>query len=63
MTPLPERINRLDSLAKDLSWSWIPEARQVFRRLDYATWRMNVAQQIAGAQRAAAIGGPEFQKR
>jgi len=25
--------------------------------------RMNVAQQIAGAQRAAAIGGPEFQKR
>ena len=40
MTPLPERINRLDSLAKDLSWSWIPEARQVFRRLDYATWRL-----------------------
>jgi uncharacterized protein (DUF1800 family) len=25
--------------------------------------RMNVAQQIAGAQRAATIGGPEFQKR
>ena len=40
MTPLPERINRLDSLAKDLSWSWIPEARQVFRRLDYAAWRL-----------------------
>jgi len=25
--------------------------------------RMNVAQQIAGAQRASTIGGPEFQKR
>jgi starch phosphorylase len=40
LNPLPERINRLDALAKDLWWSWIPEARHVFRRLDYAIWRM-----------------------
>ncbi|HEY1308422.1 MAG TPA: alpha-glucan family phosphorylase [Vicinamibacterales bacterium] len=40
MTPLPDRINRLDALAQDLWWSWNPEARQVFRRLDYALWRL-----------------------
>ena len=39
MTPLPERINRLDALASDLWWSWTPEARSVFRRLDYSVWR------------------------
>ena len=36
---LPERISRLDELAHDLSWSWTPEARTVFRQLDYASWR------------------------
>ena len=39
-TPLlPERITRLDELAVDLWWSWHPEAREVFRRLDYTLWR------------------------
>lgn len=38
--PLPERINRLDELAHDLWWSWSPDARQVFRRLDYPLWRL-----------------------
>src|SRR6266566_3071650 len=40
-TPLsrPERIRRLDELAVDLWWSWHPEARAVFRRLDYGVWR------------------------
>ena len=39
--PLPysllrsRRIARLDELAADLWWSWHPEARAVFRRLDY----------------------------
>ncbi len=37
--PLPERINRLDQLAVDLWWSWNPEAREVFRQLDYTLWR------------------------
>jgi starch phosphorylase len=36
---LPDRINRLDSLARDLWWSWTPEARWIFRRLDYTVWR------------------------
>ena len=39
MTQLPDRINRLDELAGDLWWSWTPEARSLFRRLDYNVWR------------------------
>jgi starch phosphorylase len=36
---LPERIARLEELAIDLWWSWHPEARSVFRGLDYGLWR------------------------
>jgi starch phosphorylase len=36
---LPDRIARLDELAHDLWWSWTPDARSVFRHLDYALWR------------------------
>ncbi len=36
---LPERISRLDELAHDVWWSWTPDARHVFRQLDYALWR------------------------
>ncbi|MEQ1758139.1 MAG: alpha-glucan family phosphorylase [Vicinamibacterales bacterium] len=36
---LPERISRLAELAQDIWWSWTPEARTVFRTLDYALWR------------------------
>ncbi len=36
---LPERIGRLNQLARDLSWSWNPQAREVFRTLDYTLWR------------------------
>src|SRR5437773_5564172 len=38
-SPLPERIGRLEELALDLWWSWHPEARAIFRRLDYGLWR------------------------
>ncbi|HZP00497.1 MAG TPA: alpha-glucan family phosphorylase [Terriglobia bacterium] len=37
---LPDRIHRLSELAYDLWWSWNPQAREVFRRLDYAVWRL-----------------------
>jgi len=37
--PLPERLARLEDLAVDLWWSWHPDARAVFRRLDYTLWR------------------------
>ncbi|HZL96398.1 MAG TPA: alpha-glucan family phosphorylase, partial [Vicinamibacterales bacterium] len=39
MILLPERIDRLEALARDLWWSWTPSARNVFRQLDYALWR------------------------
>ena len=39
LAALPERIRRLDELAVDLWWSWQPDARAVFRRLDYTLWR------------------------
>ncbi|MGB9457327.1 MAG: alpha-glucan family phosphorylase [Bryobacteraceae bacterium] len=37
---LPERIGRLDDLARDLAWSWHSKSRKVFRRLDYPLWRL-----------------------
>jgi glycogen phosphorylase len=39
LTLLPDRINRLEALARDLWWSWAPDARSIFRRLDYNVWR------------------------
>ena len=36
---IPERITRLPELATDLWWTWNPQAREVFRRLDYPLWR------------------------
>lgn len=39
LPPLPERISRLHELAVDLWWSWHPDARALFRRLDYTLWR------------------------
>src|SRR3954452_24155051 len=36
---LPRRIKRLPELATDLWWTWNPQAREVFRRLDYLLWR------------------------
>ena len=39
LAPLPPRIARLGELALDLWWTWHPNARNVFRRLDYTLWR------------------------
>jgi glycogen phosphorylase len=38
---LPERIGRLDELASNLWWSWHPQARDLFRSLDYPLWRLS----------------------
>ena len=38
-TRLPKRIGRLDELAHNLWWSWHPQARDLFRILDYPLWR------------------------
>jgi glycogen phosphorylase len=39
MMAIPERLHRLPELALDLWWTWNPQAREVFRRLDYPLWR------------------------
>jgi glycogen phosphorylase len=36
---IPDRLRRLPELAADLWWTWNPQARDVFRRLDYPLWR------------------------
>ena len=36
---IPERLQRLPELATDLWWTWNPQAREVFRKLDYPLWR------------------------
>jgi starch phosphorylase len=36
---IPEQLNRLPELARDLWWTWNPQAREVFRKLDYQIWR------------------------
>ncbi len=54
--PLPEKLARLSDLANNLWWSWNPEARQVWRRLDYPLWRttthnpMQMLHEISPAQ-------------
>ena len=35
---LPERISRLDVLARNLYWTWTPPARALFRHLDRELW-------------------------
>jgi len=39
MNSIPERITRISELAGDLWWTWNPQARDVFRLLDYPLWR------------------------
>lgn len=36
---VPDKIGRITELAYNLWWSWTPEARGLFRRLDYPLWR------------------------
>ena len=37
---LPERIARLDELARNLWWSWSPESRDLFRSISVRLWRV-----------------------
>jgi len=63
---IPERINRLGELANNLWWSWHPEGRALFRRLDYPLWRLgghNPVQQlyeISSEKLEAAAGDSSF---
>src|SRR5215208_7775299 len=65
---LPSPISRLDELAVDLWWSWHAEAREVFRRLDYALWRatahnpVRMLALIPAAKLEAAAADPAFRR-
>src|ERR671919_574799 len=67
-SPLPARIRRLEELAIDLWWSWHPQARSVFRRLDYGLWRrtahnpVRMLWAIGHDKLEAAAANPEFQR-
>lgn len=54
MTPLdnklPEKINRLGELAYNLWWSWTPDARKLWRRLDYPIWKQTRHNPVAMLQ-------------
>ena len=64
MTALPDRVSRLDELARDLWWTWNPYAREVFRRLDYPLWRttahnpVRMLREISADQMAALTENP-----
>jgi starch phosphorylase len=63
---LPERIDRLEELAKNLWWSWHPSARRLFRSLDYPLWRLSghnpvkQLREIGGEKLAAAAADPAY---
>ncbi len=63
---LPERIARLDELAHNLWWSWNPQARALFRALDYPLWRLGghnpvrQLREINAEKLAAAASDPDF---
>ncbi len=54
MTPLdnklPTKINRLGELAYNLWWSWTPDARRLWRRLDYPLWKQTRHNPVAMLQ-------------
>jgi glycogen phosphorylase len=52
LLPLPDRISRLAELAHDLWWSWTPDARNVFRQLDYPLWRLTAHNPVRMLQTA-----------
>jgi starch phosphorylase len=66
LPPLPERLARLEDLATDIWWSWNPDGRQVFRRLDYPLWRatehnpVRMLWLIPREKLEAAAADPEF---
>jgi starch phosphorylase len=63
---LPERIGRLEELANNLWWSWHPQARELFRALDYPLWHLGghnpvkQLREISTDKLAAAATDPTF---
>lgn len=66
---VPEKISRLSELAYNLWWSWNPDARELWKRLDYTRWRSsqhNPVQMLREMDREeleAAAKDPAFYRR
>src|SRR5262245_50525871 len=64
----PQRMPRLAELAIDLWWSWHPEARAIFRKMDYTLWRatahnpVRMLQLMPQAKLEAAAADPDVQR-
>jgi glycogen phosphorylase len=64
--PIPERLHRLPELATDLWWTWNPQARGVFRGLDYMLWRQTahnpvlMLRLVSAEMLALAAGDPQW---
>ncbi len=50
---LPPRIGRLGELASNLWWSWHPQARSLFRTLDYQLWKLSGHNPVRELHRAS----------
>ena len=65
LPPIPARISRLAELSQNLWWSWNPEARELFRRIDTPLWRrvrhnpVRLLQEVPPEHLAAAAADPE----
>ncbi|MDM7999473.1 MAG: alpha-glucan family phosphorylase [Dehalococcoidia bacterium] len=63
---LPERIARLAELTYNLWWSWHPDGRKLFRKLDYALWKagghnpVKILREIPPERLRAASTDPHF---
>ncbi|MEM7799548.1 MAG: alpha-glucan family phosphorylase [Chloroflexota bacterium] len=63
---MPKKLERLPELANNLWWSWNPEAREVWRQLDYPLWRTTVhnpikmLHEISDARLKEAAADPVF---
>lgn len=63
---ISDRIGRLDELARNLWWSWHPQARELFRALDYPLWRLSghnpvkQLREISPGKLEAAANDPAF---
>jgi starch phosphorylase len=63
---LPERLSGLGPLAFNLWWSWHPEARMLFKRLDRESWKQSIhnpvelLRKLPGEILAAAAEDPDY---
>ncbi len=66
---MPEKIARLPQIAYNLWWSWTPEARNLFRKLDYPLWRVTkhnpvqMLQDMSEAELERAANDPVFYRQ